>query len=83
MTKALASDKKAFAANEKKVKTTMAQYDSEIERLISQLDKEQVSRSSLAGPRKSDECRSNPTVAARNRSYVGQLGCSVEEDDRV
>eukprot|EP01108_Squamamoeba_japonica_P001576 TRINITY_DN167_c0_g1_i2.p1 TRINITY_DN167_c0_g1~~TRINITY_DN167_c0_g1_i2.p1 ORF type:complete len:273 (-),score=87.22 TRINITY_DN167_c0_g1_i2:45-863(-) len=41
MTKALASDKKAFAANEKKVKTTMAQYDSEIERLISQLDKEQ------------------------------------------
>ena len=41
MSKALASDKKAYMSNEKKVKATMGQYDAEIEKLIALLDKEQ------------------------------------------
>jgi len=41
MVKLLNNEKKNFATNEKKIKTTIATYEGEIERLISTLDKEQ------------------------------------------
>lgn len=41
MTKLLSNEKKVFLTNEKKIKTTIATYETEIERLISTLDKEQ------------------------------------------
>jgi len=41
MVKLLGNEKKNFATNEKKIKTTIATYEGDIERLISTLDKEQ------------------------------------------
>ena len=41
MTKLLSNEKKTFATNEKKIKTTLANYEGEIEKLITALDKEQ------------------------------------------